>query len=124
MAIRILMAATHHPPTATTPQGKAFHPLRLAKIAKQTLVWAKDAGGLVEGSSSSKYAVKFLNFLFCREGVKTLTSCQDTSASKPKLYYYEIPYTEPLFNSSNGCLYSLGRCHFAAGSWQRHGPAT
>jgi len=66
LAIRILMAATHHPPTATTPQGKAFHPLRLAKIAKQTLVWANDAGGLVEGNSPSKYAVKFLIFLFCR----------------------------------------------------------
>jgi len=25
MAIRILMAATHHPATATTPQGKAIH---------------------------------------------------------------------------------------------------
>jgi hypothetical protein len=43
MAIRILMAATHHPPTATTPQGKAFHPPRLAKIAKQTSVWWKAA---------------------------------------------------------------------------------
>jgi hypothetical protein len=36
MAIRILMAATHHPPTATTPQGKAIHPPRLAKLAHQT----------------------------------------------------------------------------------------
>jgi len=30
------MAATHHPAMATTPQGKAIHPPRLAKIAHQT----------------------------------------------------------------------------------------
>jgi hypothetical protein len=60
------MAATHHPPTATTPQGKAFRPLRLAKTAKQTLVWENDAGGLVEGSSSSRCAMKILVILFCR----------------------------------------------------------
>jgi hypothetical protein len=64
------MTATHHPAPATSPQGKAIHPPLLAKIAHQTTkntsVWANDAGGLVEGNSSSKYAVKFLNFLFCR----------------------------------------------------------
>ena len=81
----------------------------------------------VEGNSPSKYAVKFLNILFCREGFKTLTSCQDTSANKPKLYNHEIPSTELPFNSSNppdGCLYSLGGRDNAACSRKRHGIAT
>ena len=43
LAIRILMAAAHHPATATTPQGKAIHPPRLAEIAHQT---AKNTHGL------------------------------------------------------------------------------
>jgi len=40
------MTATHHPATTTTPQGKAIHPPRLAKTAKNTSVWANHAGGL------------------------------------------------------------------------------
>jgi len=46
------MTATHHPATTTTPQGKAIHPPRLAKIAHQTAkntsVWANDALGLAK----------------------------------------------------------------------------
>jgi hypothetical protein len=48
------MAATHHPAMATTPQGKAIHPSRLAKIAHQTAkntsVWANDTDGLVKNT--------------------------------------------------------------------------
>jgi hypothetical protein len=62
----------------------------------------------MECNSSSNYAVKFLNILFCREGFKTLTSCQDTSAYKPKLYNHEIPSTELpfyFFDFPDACLY-------------------
>ena len=54
LAIRILIAATHHPATTTTPQEKAIHPPRLAKVAHQTAkntsVWANDTGGLVKNT--------------------------------------------------------------------------
>jgi hypothetical protein len=58
IAVRILMAATDHPPTAATPQEKAFHPPRLAKLSNNL--------GLLKGHFSSRSAVKTLIILFCR----------------------------------------------------------